>query len=92
MVEDMLPRLDDVRLFCLSLFFKGNERGKRELRLLVHQSHAGALIGRGGSKIKELREKSGSNIKVGPLPYFVHFLTTKTFPFADLSKSGSPIN
>ena len=30
----------------------------------VHQSHAGAIIGRGGSKIKELREQSQAQIKV----------------------------
>jgi heterogeneous nuclear ribonucleoprotein K len=30
----------------------------------VHQSHAGAIIGRGGSKIKELREQTSSAIKV----------------------------
>lgn len=27
-----------------------------ELRMLLHQSHAGCLIGKGGSRIKELRE------------------------------------
>ena len=27
-----------------------------ELRLLVHQSQAGCIIGRGGDKIKELRQ------------------------------------
>lgn len=32
--------------------------------MLVHASHAGALIGRGGSKIKELRESTRANIKV----------------------------
>ncbi|TPP56369.1 Heterogeneous nuclear ribonucleoprotein K [Fasciola gigantica] len=30
-----------------------------DLRLLVHQSQAGCIIGRGGYKIKELREQSG---------------------------------
>lgn len=32
--------------------------------MLIHQSHAGALIGRGGSKIKELREQTKSQLKV----------------------------
>ena len=32
--------------------------------MIVHQSHAGALIGRGGSKIKELREQTRANLKV----------------------------
>lgn len=34
------------------------------MRILVHQSHAGAIIGRGGSKIKELREQTGTQMKV----------------------------
>jgi hypothetical protein len=32
--------------------------------MLVHQSRVGAIIGRAGSKIKELREMTGSNLKV----------------------------
>jgi len=32
--------------------------------MLVHQSHAGAIIGKGGSKIKELREQTGAQLKV----------------------------
>ncbi|XP_041370664.1 heterogeneous nuclear ribonucleoprotein K-like isoform X2 [Gigantopelta aegis] len=35
-----------------------------ELRMLVHQSQAGCIIGRAGFKIKELREKTGANIRV----------------------------
>ncbi|KAF6032465.1 HNRNPK [Bugula neritina] len=35
-----------------------------DLHLLVHQSQAGCVIGRGGGKIKELRDMTGSNIKV----------------------------
>ncbi|KAH7727575.1 Protein F26B1.2 c [Aphelenchoides avenae] len=38
--------------------------GELEVRILVHQSHAGAIIGRGGQKIKELREQTSSQIKV----------------------------
>lgn len=30
-----------------------------DLRLLVHQSQAGCIIGKSGQKIKELREVSG---------------------------------
>ncbi|PIK56705.1 putative heterogeneous nuclear ribonucleoprotein K-like isoform X1 [Apostichopus japonicus] len=40
------------------------EDGDSEARLLVHQSSAGAIIGRAGFKIKELREKSKAQIKV----------------------------
>ncbi|XP_071952475.1 heterogeneous nuclear ribonucleoprotein K-like [Antedon mediterranea] len=35
-----------------------------EVRMLVHQSQAGAVIGRAGFKIKELRDQSGAAIKV----------------------------
>lgn len=35
-----------------------------EMRLLVHQSQAGCIIGRAGFKIKELRERTGAQIKV----------------------------
>lgn len=34
------------------------------MKVLVHESHAGAVIGRGGSRIKELREKTGAQLKV----------------------------
>ena len=35
-----------------------------EVRLLIHQSIVGGVIGRAGFKIKEIREGSGANIKV----------------------------
>lgn len=35
-----------------------------DVRMLIHQSHAGGVIGRGGSKIKEFREQTGVNLKV----------------------------
>jgi heterogeneous nuclear ribonucleoprotein K len=35
-----------------------------EVRLLIHQSHAGRVIGKGGTRIKELREETGSQIKI----------------------------
>jgi heterogeneous nuclear ribonucleoprotein K len=35
-----------------------------EARLLIHQSQAGGVIGRAGAKIKELREATGTNLKV----------------------------
>lgn len=35
-----------------------------DLRLLVHQSQAGCIIGKGGGKVKELREKTGARIKI----------------------------
>lgn len=41
-----------------------NQERDSELKVLVHQSHAGAVIGRGGSRIKELREETGVDLKV----------------------------
>ena len=36
----------------------------RELRFLIHQSAVGGIIGKGGEKIKEIRNTSGANVKV----------------------------
>ncbi|KHN71688.1 Heterogeneous nuclear ribonucleoprotein K [Toxocara canis] len=43
---------------------EGGGNADSELRLLVHQSHAGAIIGRGGYRIKELREETSTQLKV----------------------------
>ncbi|XP_040575490.1 heterogeneous nuclear ribonucleoprotein K-like [Lepeophtheirus salmonis] len=42
----------------------GMPEGPQELRLLIHQSIVGGIIGRAGFKIKEIRDASGANIKV----------------------------
>ena len=39
--------------------------GEREVRLLIHQSIVGGIIGKQGSKIKEIRENTRAHIKVG---------------------------
>ena len=39
-------------------------RRARKLGCSFHQSHAGAIIGRSGFKIKELREQTNTNLKV----------------------------
>uniref|UniRef100_A0A0N4Z9R9 Heterogeneous nuclear ribonucleoprotein K n=1 Tax=Parastrongyloides trichosuri TaxID=131310 RepID=A0A0N4Z9R9_PARTI len=41
-----------------------NSTDDNEIRMIVHQSQAGAIIGRAGSKVKELREKSHAFLKV----------------------------
>lgn len=53
---EVLPEMEDAR----------NKRSdsESEVRMIVHQSQAGCIIGRSGGKVKELREKTGSNIKV----------------------------
>ncbi|MCP6116898.1 KH domain-containing protein, partial [Klebsiella pneumoniae] len=35
-----------------------------DVRMLIHQSRAGCVIGKAGSKIKELREKTGARLKI----------------------------
>lgn len=35
-----------------------------DVRMAIHQSQAGCVIGKGGSKIKELREKTGGKLKL----------------------------
>ncbi|KOB70905.1 Bancal [Operophtera brumata] len=35
---------------------QGNDDEDLDVRLLIHQSRAGCVIGKGGAKIKELRE------------------------------------
>lgn len=41
-----------------------NEGEQQEVNFLVHESQAGGIIGRGGEKIKEIRERSSARIKV----------------------------
>ena len=40
------------------------QSGPKEIRILIHQSIVGGIIGRAGFKIKEIRDASGANIKV----------------------------
>jgi len=40
----------------------------REMRFLIHQSTAGAIIGKGGANIKQIREDTGVSIKVYSSP------------------------
>ncbi|KRZ67605.1 Heterogeneous nuclear ribonucleoprotein K [Trichinella papuae] len=53
-LSDLIPRLDDGK--------SGPQEA--EVRMLVHQSQAGAIIGRAGFKIKELRDITGAGIRV----------------------------
>lgn len=41
-----------------------DDGGDREIRLLIHQSVVGGIIGKSGSKVKEIRDSSGTQIKV----------------------------
>lgn len=58
---DVMPTLEDVSAEYQS--YKDLDF-ECDLRMLVHQSQAGCIIGRAGFKIKELREETGANIRV----------------------------
>ncbi|XP_043670189.1 heterogeneous nuclear ribonucleoprotein K-like [Vespula pensylvanica] len=55
-LNEVVPNLEE----------NGSRHGSDEIdvRMLVHQSQAGCVIGKGGLKIKELREKTGARIKI----------------------------
>ncbi|VDO27083.1 unnamed protein product [Onchocerca flexuosa] len=63
-LREIIPRLDENREDDRDRRGKKAERSDSEMKVLVHESHAGAVIGRGGSRIKELREKTGAQLKV----------------------------
>ena len=50
------PRKPEINRNPLKLLFQKD--GEIDLRLLIHQSLAGCVIGKGGSKIKEIRDVS----------------------------------
>ncbi|VDN90319.1 unnamed protein product [Brugia pahangi] len=59
-VTEIIPKLDDRTLQSR----ESDLNRPIELRVLVHSSHAGAVIGRQGSKIKEMKEELGVQMKV----------------------------
>ncbi|KAF5301364.1 hypothetical protein FQA39_LY10762 [Lamprigera yunnana] len=55
-VNDVIPNLEENG---------GRINGDElDLRMMIHQSQAGCVIGKGGSKIKEIRDKTGARIKI----------------------------
>ena len=48
----------------------GGSRAPITLRLIVPASQCGSLIGKGGSKIKEIRDVTGANIQVSVVNTF----------------------
>ena len=51
-LKNVIPALDESRPPSK------REENSSEIRVLVHQSQVGAVIGKGGSRIKELRDVS----------------------------------
>ncbi|XP_018569020.1 heterogeneous nuclear ribonucleoprotein K isoform X2 [Anoplophora glabripennis] len=56
-VSDVVPNLEENG----SRLSNGNEL---DMRMMIHQSQAGCVIGKAGHKIKEIREKTGAKIKI----------------------------
>ncbi|KAF5307615.1 hypothetical protein FQR65_LT06771 [Abscondita terminalis] len=55
-VNDVVPNLEENG---------GRVNGDElDLRMMIHQSQAGCVIGKQGTKIKEIREKTGARIKI----------------------------
>lgn len=64
-VNEIIPNVDDASGRSGSRGGGGGGSSEDvDLRLLVHQSQAGCIIGKSGFKIKELREKTGARIKI----------------------------
>jgi heterogeneous nuclear ribonucleoprotein K len=63
---DVLNCMLDI-LSCISENHqRSNKPDQSEVRALIHQSQAGALIGKGASRVKEFREKYNIDVKVYP--------------------------
>ncbi|CAH0552208.1 unnamed protein product [Brassicogethes aeneus] len=56
-INDVVPNLEENG----ARVSNGNEL---DLRMMIHQSQAGCVIGKAGHKIKEIREKIGARIKI----------------------------
>lgn len=50
------------KVYVLMLQRRVNEDDESEIRFLIHQSQAGAIIGRGGNKVKEMREVCSASL------------------------------
>ncbi|XP_030760141.1 LOW QUALITY PROTEIN: heterogeneous nuclear ribonucleoprotein K-like [Sitophilus oryzae] len=56
-ISDVIPNLEENGA-------KVGNGAEIDMRMMVHQSLAGCIIGKGGNKIKEIREKLGTKIKI----------------------------
>ncbi|ERL88635.1 hypothetical protein D910_06020 [Dendroctonus ponderosae] len=73
-VNDVIPNLEEastqtklLKIKTIMTIYNGATAGNGndiDMRMMVHQSQAGCIIGKGGSKIKEIREKIGTRIKI----------------------------
>lgn len=56
-VSDVVPNLEENG-------GRVNNGNELDMRMMIHQSQAGCIIGKAGYKIKEIREKTGARIKI----------------------------
>ena len=61
--EELITCCQVVEASLPFMFEDEDENRDREIRVLFHQSVVGGIIGKGGSKIQEIREASGANVK-----------------------------
>jgi len=61
---EILPEMEDSRNKQKDQRNRDQKEPESEVRIIVHQSQAGCIIGKEGYKVKMLREKTGAHIKV----------------------------
>ncbi|XP_044744311.1 heterogeneous nuclear ribonucleoprotein K isoform X2 [Coccinella septempunctata] len=54
-INDVVPNLEE---------HSGSSSKELDLRMLIHRSQAGCVIGKSGQKIKEIREQTGARVKI----------------------------
>jgi predicted PilT family ATPase len=63
---DILNCISDILLSIHENHQRSTKSDQNEVRALIHQSQAGALIGKGASRVKEFREKHNIDVKIYP--------------------------
>lgn len=64
--KDVLNCISDILLSIYESHQRSTKSDQSEIRALIHQSQAGALIGKGASRVKEFREKHNIDVKIYP--------------------------
>ncbi|CAF3329032.1 unnamed protein product [Rotaria socialis] len=64
--KDILSCVSDILLSIYENHQRSTKSDQSEIRALIHQSQAGALIGKGASRVKEFREKHNIDVKIYP--------------------------
>ncbi|KAJ9592538.1 hypothetical protein L9F63_015811, partial [Diploptera punctata] len=87
-VSEIIPNIEDAS------GRSGRSSEDVDLRMLVHQSQAGCIIGKSGFKIKELREKTGARIKIFSNCYSIKEIMEliKTSPIKGMNNPYDPHN